>query len=490
MWYIFKSFSVLISFKHRNGLRLIFVGGKGGVGKTTTTAALGVKMADAGLKTLVVSTDPAHSLGDALFMTSMEGDLRGKGSLPTSVAGCNELLDALEIDPEQSVQSFKDALGAFDLAGAAREVGGQAGADFVDKLGLSAFVRLLESPPPGVDELVALQEVLKLSRQGKYDRVLIDTAPTGHTLRLLGAPDFLDSFLGKLGALRSKLDGVLGMGAGLLGLDVSALTAKLDAATAALEGYRQGAVELKALFRDPASTEFIAVASPTPLAVAETRRLIGSLRKEGIGVRHLVVNKVLMPSKKASDSNDDGDENGGAIGGGGSGGGGSGGSDGSMVVASDDALIASMRRGQASAVEVLTKSPTLLVSSSPPTTLSEEDEAASSSGGSGSGIALTQVPLFDADISGVSGLRYLGAVAFQGRFESVDLLPPTVSSTSGVGSSSSSSRSSGGGGGGGVWDDLLTECTDQRFVVVGGKGGVGKTSISSALAVACTEQVC
>eukprot|EP00613_Pedinella_sp_CCMP2098_P075329 CAMPEP_0171912298 /NCGR_PEP_ID=MMETSP0993-20121228/10973_1 /TAXON_ID=483369 /ORGANISM="non described non described, Strain CCMP2098" /LENGTH=815 /DNA_ID=CAMNT_0012546069 /DNA_START=46 /DNA_END=2493 /DNA_ORIENTATION=+ len=435
----------------KDGLRFVFVGGKGGVGKTTTTAALAVSLADAGFKTLVVSTDPAHSLGDALFLTPADGDLKGKGSTPTSVGGCNDLLDALEIDPDASIQKFKDALGAFDLAGAAREVGGQAGADFVDRLGLSDFVRILESPPPGVDELVALQEVLKLSREGNYDRVLIDTAPTGHTLRLLSAPDFLDKFLTKVGALRSRLDGVLGMGAGFLGIDVGQLTSKLDKATATLEGYRVGAVELKALFENAEATQFVAVASPTPLAVMETRRLIETLKAEKISVRHLVVNRVL-PKAESSD-------------GGGDGGGGV------DAAASDATVLATMRRGQVAALQRATSEASPL------------GRTRFTTATNGMGVELTQVPLLDADICGVGGLRYLGAVAFQGRFESVDLLSEAGDQEAGGSNHQGSGPSTKE-----KWEDLLSECPGQRFVVVGGKGGVGKTSTSAALAVACAEQ--
>jgi len=184
-------------------------------------------------------------------------------------------------------------------------------------MGMTDLAGIVRDPPPGVDELVALGEVLRLarstgdsnpntghalsgSRSGCYDRVVIDTAPTGHTLRLLSAPDFLDAFLGKrwitacvsgrsslslaalplqgsaciggdpplsllflragletplrpgkLVALKSKLGGFLGLSAGFLGLDVPKLTAKLDAAATALEVHRSGVVGLRALFRDP-----------------------------------------------------------------------------------------------------------------------------------------------------------------------------------------------------------------------------------------------
>lgn len=75
--------------------------------------------------------------------------------------------------------------------------------------------------------------------------MLIDTAPTGHTLRLLSAPDFLDALLRKVTGLRARLGGALGMGASLFGLDVAALNAKLDKASATLEGYREGALAIR-----------------------------------------------------------------------------------------------------------------------------------------------------------------------------------------------------------------------------------------------------
>ena len=96
----FFSYGDSVSHCH-SGPRFVFVGGKGGVGKTTTAAALAVALADAGLRTLVVSTDPAHSLGDALDLP--EGALRPSGGRPVSLAGCGGRLDALELDAAAAV---------------------------------------------------------------------------------------------------------------------------------------------------------------------------------------------------------------------------------------------------------------------------------------------------------------------------------------------------------------------------------------------------
>eukprot|EP00614_Pseudopedinella_elastica_P014875 CAMPEP_0172583242 /NCGR_PEP_ID=MMETSP1068-20121228/2841_1 /TAXON_ID=35684 /ORGANISM="Pseudopedinella elastica, Strain CCMP716" /LENGTH=791 /DNA_ID=CAMNT_0013376951 /DNA_START=116 /DNA_END=2491 /DNA_ORIENTATION=+ len=405
--------------------RFVFVGGKGGVGKTSSTAALAVSLADQGFKTLVVSTDPAHSLGDALAvpLNGATGERE-----PVAIEGCGGNLDALEVDSAGAMADLTAAIAAFDLTGAAEEIGGTAAADFVDRLGLTDLTNILKEPPPGIDELVALSQVLGVAKSGRYDRVMIDTAPTGHTLRLLAAPDFLDNFLGKLGALRKRLDGVLGLGAGMLGLDVKKLTSKLDVAASVIDRYRSDVVELKALFRDAARTEFVAVATPTPLAVLETRRLVDALAEAGIAVKHLVVNRVLDEKADAG---------------------------------KDRALMSSIRKGQADALMQATK---------PGSPLTQ--------------LALTQVPLLDYDISGVAGLRYLGMVAFLGKYERVDLLladgesEATAGSASAADSGSDSTAS---------WERLVEGEPGQRFVVVGGKGGVGKTSTSAALALACAE---
>ena len=121
--------------------RLIFVGGKGGVGKTTTSSALAVRLADSGLETLIVSTDPAHSLGDALMQ-----DI--SGGKPVDVTGCDNLM-AMEVDTADAVQRFRDAVGGFrasdlGLGGVAEEV--------VSKLGLDEFADILGDRPIEIRE--------------------------------------------------------------------------------------------------------------------------------------------------------------------------------------------------------------------------------------------------------------------------------------------------------------------------------------------------
>ncbi|KAG5185536.1 anion-transporting ATPase-like domain-containing protein, partial [Tribonema minus] len=130
--------------------------------------------------------------------------------------------------------------------------------------------QILRNPPPGIDELVALAGVLRLARSKEYefDRIVIDTAPTGHTLRLLSFPDFLDQFLDKVIKLRERLDGVLGVVAGLFGKRDN-LVQQADVAVQTLIKYREEIIALRDLFADADATEFCVVTIPTQLAIAE-----------------------------------------------------------------------------------------------------------------------------------------------------------------------------------------------------------------------------
>ncbi|KAJ1487130.1 anion-transporting ATPase-domain-containing protein, partial [Baffinella frigidus] len=157
-----------------------FVGGKGGVSKSAQVAALGMQLADAGLKTLIISTDPAHSLGDCLAVK-----LAGE---PVEIEGTQGNLWAMEVDTEEALEKFKSKLRSVS------QMGGRLG-DLGSKIGLDEFADILENPPPGTDEVVALGDVMDVMREGTFDRVIVDTAPTGHTLRLLSFPDFLDDWM-------------------------------------------------------------------------------------------------------------------------------------------------------------------------------------------------------------------------------------------------------------------------------------------------------
>lgn len=294
--------------ERRAGLkqRFVFFGGKGGVGKTSTSTAMAVHLADQGLRTLVISTDPAHSLGDLL-------EQKMSGGEPVRVLGCDNLW-AMEVDTAKALDRFRALFRELDVGALAAQFG--VSEDLLAGLGLEDFVAILNNPPPGIDELIALAEVVRLSKEsggsggdggdgGKgmpaFDRVVIDTAPTGHTLRLLSFPDFLDGFLGKLVKLQLRVSKVLSSLSGMFGGGSDESRERLkaaDAAFAKVDKAKQQMVELRNLFRDQDATEFCVVTIATQLAVAESKRLLRALKKEGIAVRHLVVNKLVQDEEQ------------------------------------------------------------------------------------------------------------------------------------------------------------------------------------------------
>ncbi|KAL6762077.1 anion-transporting ATPase-like domain-containing protein [Haematococcus lacustris] len=265
--------------------KYFLLGGKGGVGKTSCSAALAVRFASEGLPTLVVSTDPAHSLSDA-FDQSLSG---GKPVAISSPMGDLPLW-GMEISPEQARAELRQVMA---------DDGGQKLNQVLDSLGLSAVAdqlkdlqlgELLDTPPPGVDEAVAISKVvqfLKAPEYAHFKRIIFDTAPTGHTLRLLSLPDFLDVSIGKLVRLRQKLS-------------LSAVknfftgSSSKDPAVEKLEELKARMAEARDLFRNQATTEFVIVTIPTVMAAAESCRLATALHKEGIPIKTIVVNQVLQ----------------------------------------------------------------------------------------------------------------------------------------------------------------------------------------------------
>ncbi|CAI5459057.1 unnamed protein product [Closterium sp. Yama58-4] len=264
------------------------VGGKGGVGKTSVSAALAVKFANEGHRTLVVSTDPAHSLSDS-FAQDVSG---GK---PVAVEGTDLPLFAMEIDPEQAREEFRSATG---------KDGGKGVKDFMDSMGLGGWIdqlselklgELLDTPPPGLDEAVAIAKVVQFMQSPEYSnftRIIFDTAPTGHTLRLLSLPDFLDASIGKILTLKNKISSATSAVKSLFGQE----DGKPDTAVEKLEQLKERMVMVREIFRDQKATEFIIVTIPTIMAINESARLLKSLEVEGVPVKRLIVNQILPKS--------------------------------------------------------------------------------------------------------------------------------------------------------------------------------------------------
>jgi len=277
--------------------RFVFVGGKGGVGKTTTAASLGVRLAKSGRRTLVVSTDPAHSLGDALAV-----ELGGEPK-PIPLRDLQErsggTLHGMEIDPTEVVEDFRRALSIDRLREVLRSGQSGLGTGLLSALAkagvdLEALVSLLELSPPGIDEAVALARLMQLlgdGEHGDFERVVIDTAPTGHTLRLLAFPQFLHSLIGSLLSVSEQVAGFSPIPRFLGQMVGDDLQQQLRVSKASLERFMVSMGSLNAVFEDVDATSFVVVTIPTHLAVAESRRLLKALEQAQMPARHVVINQ-------------------------------------------------------------------------------------------------------------------------------------------------------------------------------------------------------
>ena len=242
-----------------------FVGGKGGVGKTTAAAALALGAAGAGRRTLVVSTDPAHSLGDVLA--------RRVGARLTRVPSPGAALDALELDADRALARWLRARSRPLRLIAERGT-------YLDEADVDRFLGLSF---PGVDELGGLLELTGVAEAGRYNTVVVDTAPTGHTLRLLAVPEtlgriatVLDEMLAKHHFLLTRLGGADRRDA------ADHLVAEIDAE----------ARRLAALLRDPCRSRFCWMVLPEMLAVEEAQDAVQALEGGGLAVDEILVNRV------------------------------------------------------------------------------------------------------------------------------------------------------------------------------------------------------
>lgn len=162
---------------------VVFVGGKGGVGKTSISSSLAVALASSiehDCKVLIVSTDPAHSLGDALDVDLRQrnpNDVKPKPVMLTDPL-TNGKLHALEVDPNAALEDFQSNLQLFDVSTLSQSLGINVSPQMLQDLGLDELHTLIRNPPPGLDELVALANVLDPKFAEEYDVIIVDTAPS------------------------------------------------------------------------------------------------------------------------------------------------------------------------------------------------------------------------------------------------------------------------------------------------------------------------
>ncbi|MEH0021882.1 MAG: ArsA family ATPase [Desulfobacter sp.] len=240
-------------------LQMVLFGGKGGVGKTTAAAAAGICLARAhpGLSVLLVSTDPAHSLADRL----------GKSPLPSN-------LSCREFDARARLDAFREKNN-----GHLREIARRG--TFLDDDDIQGF---LDLSLPGMDELMAFLDMAAWVEQSRYDFIIVDTAPTGHTLRLLEMPDLSRAWLEALDSLLAKHRYMKKLFSGAYAKD------RVDRFILDLSDRIKG---FEALLTDPARCAFIPVTLAEPLSLAETNRLVERLAGLNIPTAHILVNRMV-----------------------------------------------------------------------------------------------------------------------------------------------------------------------------------------------------
>ncbi len=257
-------------------MRYVFVLGKGGVGKTTFSATLGLKFSKEG-KTLVASLDPAHNLGD-VFQVELSGKERK----------VSENLYAVEVDLDKAV---KDYIGKLEssLKHTYR---------YLTVINLDKYFEVLRNYP-GVEESALLEAIMGLMRK-EYDTIIFDTPPTGLTIRILALAEMTLIWLDKLIEIRKKIlerrkavKNIQGEICIVIDGEKYEVPSEEedDAVLREMRAYRREVESFVSSLRDRNTSTFYAVLNPEPLSINETRRIAKTLREMKINLDAVVINK-------------------------------------------------------------------------------------------------------------------------------------------------------------------------------------------------------
>jgi len=241
--------------------RFLFFSGKGGVGKTSVSCATALHLSKKA-KVLLISTDPAHSLSDC-FGVKIGGRMKG----------IRKNLFAVEIDPAMAMEEYMEKMvskmpnhklleqigGGFDMASA-----------------------------PGIDEIAAFDKFLQFMESDEYDYVIFDTAPTGHTLRLLSFPDVLESYIGKLIMLRMRFAGIAGMIKKFLPFGEEGGEGTGDA----IEEMKKRIEKAKKIMASR-QVEYNIVLIPEEMSIAESERALEAVKRHNIRACSIIINNII-----------------------------------------------------------------------------------------------------------------------------------------------------------------------------------------------------
>ena len=257
--------------------RVVLVTGKGGVGKTTTAAATAVQAARSGLRTLVMSTDAAHSLGDALDVEL------ASASTWQAVQQVEPRLCALTVGSHTAVEADWQVVRDYLLG-------------VLDAMGVDPVVADELTSLPGAEEVVALAALAHQAHSGDWDLVVVDCAPTAETLRLLALPEVLGWHLDRLLPAQRRLLTVLRPAA----TAATGVPAPGPEVLAVVRAWRELMVGIRTLLTSPRASVRV-VLTPERVVIAESRRVLTSLSLHGYAVDAVVVNRLLPAGPTGAD---------------------------------------------------------------------------------------------------------------------------------------------------------------------------------------------
>lgn len=246
-------------------LKLIIFGGKGGVGKTSCTIATALELSK-NFKTLLISTDPAHSVSDCLEQQI--------GFKVVKVNGIPNL-SAIEVVADEALSVFKTEHRS-ELKKLLVTSTNLDDEDIDEMLTLSI---------PGIDEIMSFKTIIDYIEEGEYDKYVVDTAPTGHALRLISSPKLVDEWIKVAGKMRWKYRYMITTFSG---------SYQQDDVDAFLLSLKKMVKRIENILRDNTKCDFIPVCIPELMAISETSRLLEDLGESGIISRQIIVNNVMV----------------------------------------------------------------------------------------------------------------------------------------------------------------------------------------------------
>jgi arsenite/tail-anchored protein-transporting ATPase len=323
------SLDSLVSLAMHGDLKFVFVGGKGGVGKTTSSSAIATLLANCNKRrVLLISTDPAHSLSDAwrqsfhniptpvipssatvstngIQQQQQQQQQQQERDIAAAVAADMGTLDIMEVNPQQTLQSELD-----EWANVSQQVFPSISQDHSASSSLATsstnssstewhfkmnqFQEWL-SGVPGIDEATALSSAIQHIESGKYDIIVFDTAPTGHTVKLLALPEILEQGIDQLQSWQTTFWTYWeSFKAGMVGSNTMSMSKLKSHVKEKLTRYKHDMRKVSKMLQDQQRTRFIVVCIAEYLSIAETKRLLQELTKNHVVASHIIVNQLVV----------------------------------------------------------------------------------------------------------------------------------------------------------------------------------------------------